>query len=181
MGHSLYSLCGQAPGRRGNPQLQGGPPRLDRWGAGRTRIAPRMRQVGLVASLGLALLGMGGCVIARGYRDRPIDEKVIAAIQPGVTTKADILRLFGPPQEVSEREILALGGSGEPPAVGVRYFRYRYSRLNGFIVFGLLLNYIDADLKSDNLVVFFDDKGVVEDFAFAKDTEQLPRFGFLSR
>jgi len=141
-----------------------------------------MARGGLFALVAVAVLGSSGCVIARGYRDRPIDAKMVAAIQRGVTTRAEILRLFGPPQEVSEREILALGGGREePPVVGARYFRYRYSRLNGFVLVGLLINYIDADLKSDNLVVFFDDKGVVEDFAFAKDTERLPRFGFLSR
>jgi outer membrane protein assembly factor BamE (lipoprotein component of BamABCDE complex) len=88
----------------------------------------------------LALLG--GCVIGRVYRDKPLDEEAIAAIQRGLTTKSEILATFGPPQEIEARELVAIGAPFEPfvnrrgnklpeeKIVGARYFRYTYSRAN---------------------------------------------------
>ena len=47
--------------------------------------------------------------MARTYRDHALDERKIATIQRGVTTKADILTLLGPPQEIDARELTAVG------------------------------------------------------------------------
>lgn len=138
-------------------------------------------------------LACAGCGIARTYRDHPLDEQKIAAIRRGVTTKADILRMFGPPQEIDARELTAVGVSfarvlprpGEKPPleriVAARWFRYSYERGNGMFIILLLFNYFDFDQKNDSLVIFFDGDNKVEDFAFRKDTDQLPRFGFWSR
>jgi len=134
-----------------------------------------------------------GCALARGYRDHPLDEQKIATIQRGVTTKNEVLQLLGPPQEIDARELTAVGVSldqvlprpGEkPPAeriVAARWFRYTYERGNGMAIILVLFNYFDLDQKNDSLVIFFDGDNKVEDFAFRKDTEQLPRFGFWSR
>jgi hypothetical protein len=65
--------------------------------------------------------------------------------------------------------------------VAARFFRYTYSRGNALAIILVLFNYGEFDQKNDNLVIFFDGDNKVEDFAFAKDTEQLPRFGFWSR
>jgi hypothetical protein len=153
-----------------------------------------------MASRQLTLLGFGalsvllsGCVIGRIYRDHPLDEQKIATIQRGVTTKAQILEQFGPPQEIDTRELVAIGGGiddvlsgrGSKPEVeslvGARYFRYSYSRANGFGIILLLFNYLDFDQKNDSLVIFFDNKDVVQDVAYERDTDKLPRFGFWSR
>ena len=141
------------------------------------------------------LLGLllGGCVMAREYVDHPLDEQKIATIQRGVTTKNEILALFGPPQQIDARELTAIGvsfepfysGNGRPPPieriVAARYFRYQYVRGNGLGMILVLFNYFEFDQKSDNLVIFFDGDNKVEDFAFARDTDLLPRFGFWSR
>jgi hypothetical protein len=145
-----------------------------------------------MASRRLTLLGVGvllvplsGCVIGRIYRDHPLDEQKIATIQRGVTTKA--------PQEIDTRELVAIGGGvddvlsgrGSKPEVeslvGARYFRYSYSRANGFGIILLLFNYLDFDQKNDSLVIFFDNHDVVQDVAYERDTDKLPRFGFWSR
>ncbi len=141
------------------------------------------------------LLGaaVSGCVMGRTYRDHPLDEQKIAAIERGVTTKAQILQSFGPPQEIDQRELVIVGGgvdeavTGRKPRpqaenlVGARYFRYTYARANGFGIILLLFNYLDFDQKNDSLVIFFDDKDVVADVAYERDTDKLPRFGFWSR
>jgi len=136
---------------------------------------------------------LSGCVIGRVYRDHPLDEQKIAAIERGVTTKAQILERFGPPQEIEARELVAIGipfepflsrRGDKPPVerlVSARYFRYTFSRGNAFGIITLIFNYLEFDQKNDTLVIFFDGDNKVDDYAFANDTEQLPRYGFWSR
>jgi hypothetical protein len=137
---------------------------------------------------------VAGCGVARVYRDHPIDEAKIAAIQRGVTTKKDILAQFGPPQEIDARELTAVGmpfdiavlpRPGEKPPteriVAARYFRYTYERGNGLLIFLILFNYAEFDQKNDSLVIFFDGENKVEDFAFRRGTDELPQYGFWSR
>jgi len=141
----------------------------------------------------LSAVVLSGCVMGRVYRDHPLDEVKIAAIQRGQTTKQEILDLFGPPQEIEARELTAIGVPFEPfisrrgdkppveRIVAARYFRYTYTRANAMAIILILFNYGEFDQKSDNLVVFFDGDNKVEDFAFRRDTDQLPRYGFWSR
>jgi len=131
--------------------------------------------------------------MGRVYRDHPLDEQKMAGIQRGVTTKAEILQRFGPPQEIEARELVAVGAPleqflsrrGEKAPVdrlvGARFFRYTFSRANVFGIFLLLFNYAEFDQKNDTLVIFFDSRDIVEDYALARDTALLPRFGFWSR
>lgn len=146
-------------------------------------------------TLGVLAFGvlLSGCVMGRVYRDHPLDEQRIGAIERGVTTKADILEQFGPPQEIEGRELVAIGTPIEqffsrrgdkPPVeriVAARFFRYTYLRGNALAMILVLFNYLEFDQKSDTLVVFFDGDNKVEDFAFRKHTDELPRFGFWSR
>ncbi len=148
-----------------------------------------MKWLSVPAWLGCGVLAvsLSGCIIGRTYRDHPLDERKIAAIERGVTTKTEILQRFGPPQEVDQREIAAINLSVEPfepppeRLVAARYFRYTYARGNGLGIITLLFNYFDFDQKNDSLIVFFNDQNKVEDYAFAKDTDLLPRYGFWSR
>lgn len=145
----------------------------------------RLRLVILLASTAL----LPACFMIRGHQDRPINHDLIPGIQRGVTTKTQILELFGPPQAIDGREIIAAGDLLGVPGdhrrveqlVAARYFRYSYYRANGWALITFVFNYVDADIKSDTLIVFFDGNDVVQDYAFAKDTELLPRFGPLSR
>lgn len=143
--------------------------------------------------LALALLYCSGCVMGRTYRDHPIDEGKLATLQRGVTTKAEVLRVFGPPQEIDARELTAIGipfepflsrRGDKPPVeriVTARWFRYTYSRGNALAMITILFNYGEFDQKNDYLVIFFDGEDKVEDFAFDRGTDRLARFGFLSR
>lgn len=144
-------------------------------------------------TVALSALLLSGCVMGRVYRDHPLDEVKIAGIQRGVTTKQDVLDFFGPPQEIDARELTAIGipfepfisrRGDKPPVerlVAARFFRYTYTRANAMALILVLFNYGEFDQKSDNLVIFFDGDNRVEDFAFRRDTDQLPRFGFWSR
>jgi hypothetical protein len=131
--------------------------------------------------------------MGRTYRDHPIDEAKVAALERGVTTKAEVLQRFGPPQEIDARELTAIGIPFEPflsrrgdkppveQIVTARWFRYTYSRGNALAMITILFNYGEFDQKNDSLVIFFDGDDKVEDFAFDRGTERLPRFGFWSR
>lgn len=134
---------------------------------------------GAVFALGGIAMLLSGCMIGRFHMFRPLDEEKIAGIQRGVTTKRDVLRQFGPPQEIEAREVIAVGAVDR--IVGARYFRYNFYRGNVFATILLLFNYADFDVKSDALLIFFDGNDVVEDYAFRKDTDHLARFGFWSR
>lgn len=138
----------------------------------------------LVGSV-LGMLLLPGCLMGRAYLNEPIDEAKIATIERGVTTKKEILERFGPPHEIENREIVALGAPmRELPIdrlVGSRFFRYRFTRANAFVVIAIIFNYFDGDVKADHLLIFFDEEDVVEDYAFAKHTELLPQYGPFSR
>ena len=147
-----------------------------------------------LAAVSLAALSISGCVMGRTYRYRSLDEQKIAQIQRGVTTRADILREFGPPQEIDAREITSVDletvEDVEPTSftekpqdrvVAPRWFRYTYARGNGSALILLLFNYGEFDQKDQSLVVFFDNDDVVEDFAYRDDTPQLSTFGPWSR
>jgi hypothetical protein len=135
------------------------------------------------------ILTLPACFMARGYLDRPIDWSRVPQIQRGITTKQEVLDMFGPPQAIDGREVVAVGDLLGLPGnnrrveqlVSARYFRYSYQRANGWIVLTGVFNYFDADVKGDTLVVFFDGDDIVEDYAFAEDTRLLPRFGPFSR
>ncbi len=156
-------------------------------------MTKRPSSVLIGGALAMLALLLPGCVIGRVYRDHPLDEPKIVVIERGITTKKEILERFGPPQEIEARELVAIGipfepflsRRGEKPPVerlvAARYFRYTFARANFFGIITLLFNYLDFDQKTDTLVIFFDGDNKVEDYAFAKDTERLPRFGFWSR
>jgi len=152
------------------------------------RCAPERASVPRRAAavlLVLALFLAPGCVLVRAHNNAPLDEAQIAAIERGVTTKAEVLERFGPPDQIENREFVLLGQPREKipleRLVGSRFFVYKHTRANGWATILIIFNYFDGDVKSDRLAIFFDDEDVVEDFAFARDTDHLPRFGPFSR
>jgi len=134
-----------------------------------------------------------GCVMSRIQIDHPIEEEKIASLERGVTTKSEVLALFGPPQEIDGREVTILGMSadalyGVRPTkplpermVTARFFRYQHVRANVFGTLTVVFNFFDFDVKRDVLLIFFDGDDRVEDFAFRRDTDLLPALGPLSR
>lgn len=146
----------------------------------------------LVVGAVLAALA-SGCVMSRIQIDHPLEEEKIARLERGVTTKAEVLALFGPPQEIDGREVTILGMSAEAlygvrptkPApermVTARFFRYQHVRANVFGTLTVVFNFFDFDVKRDVLIVFFDGDDKVEDFAFRRDSDLLPALGPLSR
>jgi hypothetical protein len=45
-------------------------------------------------------LSLGGCFFGKKMDDRPWPAEAVARLQPGKTTKAEVLQLLGPPKEI---------------------------------------------------------------------------------
>jgi len=54
------------------------------------------RFIVLAAALGV----LNGCYVSKKKDDRPLRAEIVAAIQVGKTTKAEVLQLLGPPKQI---------------------------------------------------------------------------------
>lgn len=110
------------------------------------------RILAVVLSFGM----LSGCAFFRGHFGEEFDEQAVAAIQKGVTTRAEVTARFGAPDEIvqaADRDI----------------FHYRrYDSKMGFLVIVSRFN-----IKGDHLYVFFNRNGVVEDVVYGKRTDRL--------
>jgi outer membrane protein assembly factor BamE (lipoprotein component of BamABCDE complex) len=112
---------------------------------------------GIIVILVLALTP--GCVVSRATIGEPLHEDAIAAIKKGTTTMAEVVSLIGSPDRIVrgyDREI----------------FHYYYYDGKSPAMLLLLLNFIRMDVKSDNLYVFFNRDGIVEEVVYGKRTSR---------
>jgi hypothetical protein len=123
----------------------------------------------------LCIVLFGGCALGTQRFGRVIDTGRIASLEVGVSTKADVLRLFGPPTFTPRPSAVApeerAAGGSEPagdadPEVFV--YEYREDRESFFTV--LLYTRFRREVVADRLAVFFDARDVVRYVAFAQET-----------
>lgn len=105
----------------------------------------------------LMLIGLGmGCAFVRGEMGAQFSEDQIKELEKGKTTRQEVALRFGAPDEVvqvNEHDI----------------FHYRrFDSKMGWILFFSRLN-----VGSDNLWVFFNSEGIVEDVIFGTRTDSL--------
>jgi hypothetical protein len=104
----------------------------------------------------------------------------IAEIQPGRTTKAEVLDWFGAPEDYTDpsglRRVLD-GGAMLPedvlalPYADVLVFETTHGRVKGLLL--ILFNWLDIHVTSDRLVVFFDDQDRVLYYGYRKGSDEL--------
>jgi hypothetical protein len=120
------------------------------------------------AALLAALVLAPGCTIIRTYVGNELPPLVDGSIVPGTTTKAEVLREFGPP----DRLVRQYEGD---------VFVYAYTRVNEsridleepvFTKFRFF-SYSKSQEMSDRLVVLFDRNGIVAGLGFRRGTLQL--------
>ncbi len=123
---------------------------------------------------------VAGCVIGRYHEGPIISEEKIKEIKPGVTTKAEIISWFGPPQNYMSptvfNEILREMDVTREPLTDYPFaniLSYQYNRGNIRAIVLVLFNYVDANVKSDHLVIFLDDNETVKYYGFRKGTDEL--------
>jgi len=133
----------------------------------------------VVGILSLVFL-LAGCVIGRYYEGPKIPEEKLKEIKPGITTREEIITWFGPPQNfisptvfneiLREMDVTREALTNYPFA---NILSYQYNRGNIRAIVLVLFNFIDANVKSDHLVIFLDDNEKVKYYGFRKGTEEL--------
>ncbi len=136
----------------------------------------------LLQMAGVILLGlcMAGCVVGRYYEGPKVLAERIEDIQPGVTTREEIIEWFGPPRNYLSPTIInqlltELDVTDEPiseyPFANILSYQYSEGRLKALVL--ILFNRLELDVKSDHLVIFFDDNERVKYFGFRKGTREF--------
>jgi len=112
-----------------------------------------------------------GCVIGRVYLGSEIPTDLQNKITVGATTKSDVLRICGPPDNVRRQY--------DGDVFIYRYFRRNSSVLNIIEpVFTRLtiFSYSRVQQKADSLVILFDKDGVVKNFGYHEGTSEITPF-----
>ncbi len=134
-----------------------------------TRARPSCRSL---LALTLLLTTMtGGCVIGRLYVGSDIKDDFQDKIAVGITTKSEILKIYGPPDTVRRQY--------DGDVFIYRYVRRNSSSLNIIEpVFTRLtiFSYSRLQQKDDSLVILFDKDGAVKSYGFHQGTSELTPF-----
>lgn len=116
-----------------------------------------MRSTALILAVGLLLQG---CIVSRGRIGNPIEEESLRKIEKGVSDRSQVVTLLGAPDRIvqgNDKEI----------------FQYYYYDAKSPALMLLVLNIITLNVKSDNLYVFFDKQGIVQDLIYGKRTDSV--------
>lgn len=94
------------------------------------------------------LMLLPACAFARQDVNEPLDAELIRSLQPGKTTAREVVERLGAPTEVVQL--------GRRTA-----YRYDASTEKSTVLFLLLINFGNQDLRTDRLWVFFDENDVL--------------------
>jgi outer membrane protein assembly factor BamE (lipoprotein component of BamABCDE complex) len=131
----------------------------------------RMSCVRTLALIALLMILTWGCTIGRVYIGSELRSDPKEKIQLGLTTKSDILSIFGPPDRITHQY------DGD-------IFVYAYYRKNSskfvieepYFTNWTLFSYTRIQDKRDHLVILFDKNGVVKNYGYQRGTEELTTF-----
>jgi hypothetical protein len=117
--------------------------------------------------LALLCLGLGACSIGRDYVGNSLraDPKVL---QPGKTTLAEVLELFGAPDRIQRRH--------DGDVLTYRFVRGNTSELEleEPVVTGItFFVYTKRQLKANQLTLFFDDADTLVTFGYTGGVDEL--------
>jgi outer membrane protein assembly factor BamE (lipoprotein component of BamABCDE complex) len=103
---------------------------------------------------------ISGCAFSRGNVGDEFKNEDVGAIKKGVSTRADVVRSLGAPDRIVQangHEILQY---------------YRYDIKAGSLLL-IIVNFSRLNIKSDDLYVFLNKDGVVDEVVFGKRTDRL--------
>jgi outer membrane protein assembly factor BamE (lipoprotein component of BamABCDE complex) len=109
--------------------------------------------------VGLSLF-INGCVLSRGRVGNPIQEESLSQIEKGISNKELVVTLLGAPDRI------IVGNDKE-----IFHYYYYDGKAPGLIL--LVFNIVSVNVRSDNLYVFFDRQGVVQDVIYGKRTPEV--------
>jgi hypothetical protein len=113
---------------------------------------PMLPLIALILSTGLS-----GCAFTRGDLGVPFKEADIATIKPGQSSETDVARVLGAPDE-----IIRIG------AERVVFHYYHYALKHATV-----LVFSRVNIGSDQLYVFFNERGIVDRVLSGNHTDQL--------
>jgi outer membrane protein assembly factor BamE (lipoprotein component of BamABCDE complex) len=114
------------------------------------------KAIRMTATVILSLSLLGGCAFIRGNMGDAFNDKDVAALKKGVTTRAQVAALLGAPERIIE-------------ANGHEIFQYyRYDVKSGMVLF-----FSRTNIMGDDLYVMFNKEGVVDEVVFGKRTDRL--------
>lgn len=116
-------------------------------------------QRSLLLLVGVSLM-LQSCVVVRGRVGNPIDETNIQQIEKGTSKKESVVTLLGAPDRI------IVGGDKE-----IFHYYYYDGKSPGLLL--LAFNLVTINVKSDNLYVFFDQQGIVQDVVYGNRTNEL--------
>ena len=120
------------------------------------KIALRRRVFVALLWSGLTAVLTTGCAFSRGDLGAGSIEPTVSAIKKGQTTEAQVVALLGAPdaiQEINHQEVF-------------HYYRYTLKH-------GTVLVFSRVNIASDDLYVFFDQEGVVQQVLFSNRSNKL--------
>jgi outer membrane protein assembly factor BamE (lipoprotein component of BamABCDE complex) len=126
----------------------------------RPRSRPYDRATIFGGLLVLAMTLLNGCAYSRGTLGDEVKDEDVAAIKKGETTRTQVVARLGAPDRIAQ-------------ANGQDVFQYYRYDVKGGSLLLILVNFSRLNIKSDDLYVFFNQKGVVDDVVFGKRTKQL--------
>jgi len=134
----------------------------------------------VIGILSLAFL-LAGCVIGRYYEGSKIREEKLKEIKPGVTTRAEILSWFGPPQNyisptvfnefLRQMDLMRDEPLTTYPFANILSYQFNQGNLRAIIL--ILFDFFEVRVKSDHLVIFFDEDEKVKYYGFHKGTDEF--------
>ena len=118
----------------------------------------------LLSVLLSASLGLSGCVLAETTSGTGLPSDPVLGIEVGVSTRSDVTRLMGPPDEV-------IYSNREHDPLFEQAYRYRRGKTRQTALFLLIFSSFKSDAREDHVMVFFDENGVVEHVGKRLDRE----------
>jgi outer membrane protein assembly factor BamE (lipoprotein component of BamABCDE complex) len=115
-----------------------------------------MRFVRLLLLVAAVAILTGGCAFVRGTYGEEVKPLDISSIKKGISTRAEVATLLGAPErivEVNKQEIF-------------QYYHYDMKS-------GLLLFFSRTNVMSEDVFVFFDGNGIVQDIVVGKKKPDL--------
>ncbi len=136
-------------------------------------LRKKARRAALCRNLtaGLVLVGVAlpACVLSQTTDGTPITENRVSEIVVGRSTRADVAKALGAPDEIIYSNL-------EHDPLFERAYRYLRTKRKTTYFTIILFSASRSDSNQDNVIVFFDDRGVVEDIATRLDMD-APRYG----
>jgi outer membrane protein assembly factor BamE (lipoprotein component of BamABCDE complex) len=110
-----------------------------------------------------------GCVLSQTTDGTSITDDQVGQVVVGRSTRADVGRILGAPDEI-------IYSNREHDPLFERAFRYHRTKRKSTFFTLIVFSTARADTNSDNVIVFFDDAGVVDDIGTRLDMD-APSFG----